>query len=104
MSSAYVSSARQNGMLAITAPIYHLGRECGYHLGDLLLQVESRKLAPRFIGPYETDKVINPASLEIHPTFHVSLLKPVSSSPLCPPPFLQLSRTFSVEMRLHWTF
>lgn len=55
---------------------------------DLPLQVRSHKLAPRFVGPFEVDRVINPAavrlklpaSLPVHPTFHVSQLKPVSST------------------------
>ncbi|KAI3352325.1 hypothetical protein L3Q82_005291 [Scortum barcoo] len=57
------------------------------------LQVPSRKLAPRYIGPYVVEKIINPSSvrlklppsLRIHPTFHVSLLKPFTPSELCPP-------------------
>ncbi len=52
---------------------------------------------PRYIGPYPIEKIINPsavrlrlpAALNVHPVFHVSLLKPVTESPLqtpAPPP------------------
>lgn len=44
----------------------------------------SRKLAARYMGPFEVERVVNPvtyrlklpASLKIHPVFHVSLLQP----------------------------
>lgn len=57
-----------------------------------VLQVEPRKLAPRFVGPLPISKVINPAavrlrlpqSLRVHPKFHVSKIKPVKDSPMIP--------------------
>ncbi|XP_077398503.1 uncharacterized protein LOC144033950 [Vanacampus margaritifer] len=61
---------------------------------DLQLAGSSKKLGPRFIGPFEIDSVKKsvavrlslPPTLKVHPVFHTSLLKPVSASPLCPPP------------------
>lgn len=68
----------------VPAPSYQPGQKLWLSLRDL------PELAPRFIGPYEIDKVINPcavhlklpAALKVHPVFHVTLLKLVSSSPL----------------------
>lgn len=64
---------------------------------DIPLQVGSPKVAPRFVGPLEIDKIINPvavrlklpSTVRIHPTFHASRLKAVHESslvPASPPP------------------
>ena len=52
---------------------------------NLRLACPSKKLAPRFIGPFPVKRKLNdvsyelslPDTLRIHPIFHVSLLKPV---------------------------
>ncbi|KAI3351293.1 hypothetical protein L3Q82_005837 [Scortum barcoo] len=75
------------------APAYRLGQKVWLSTKDLPLHVHSRKLAPRFVGPFPVSKLINPVSvqlkvprsLRVHPTFHVSKLKPFRESPLVPP-------------------
>ena len=65
---------------------------------DITLQTPTISLARKcgqkvYIGPYEIEKVIKPSVmrlkllpvLHVHSAFHVSLLKPVSTSGLCPP-------------------
>ncbi|KAF7647278.1 hypothetical protein LDENG_00174850, partial [Lucifuga dentata] len=80
------------------APNYCSGDRVWLATHDLPLRVDSRKLAPHFVGTFPVSKVINPVAIRlrlphalrlVHPTFHVSKLKPklkpVSSSRLFPP-------------------
>lgn len=53
--------------------------------------MDSKKLAPRFVDPFEV--VVNPdairqrlrVSMKVHPTFHVLQIKPVTESGPSPP-------------------
>ena len=74
----------------VPAPAYCPGQRVWLLAKDLPLPTVSRKLAPRYVGPYTIDRVINPSalclqlpsSLKVHPVFHVSQVKPVADCDL----------------------
>ena len=74
------------------APCYQQGQRVWLSAKDLNLKVPSKNLAPRFVGPFPITKIIGPAavrlrlprSLRVHPTFHVSKVKPVKESKMVP--------------------
>ncbi|CAM4606773.1 unnamed protein product [Leuciscus chuanchicus] len=77
----------------IKSPRYVRGQKVWLSTANLPLQYPSRKLAPKFIGPFRVIKVLSPVSVRlrlpanlrrVHPVFHVSCLKPVIRAPPCP--------------------
>uniref|UniRef100_A0A8C6KS06 Chromo domain-containing protein n=1 Tax=Nothobranchius furzeri TaxID=105023 RepID=A0A8C6KS06_NOTFU len=86
--------ARQHLRRHRPGPSYVPGDEVWVSTVDLRFRAGSKKLAPRFLEPYTIQKVINPvsfwlrlpATLCVHPTFHISRLKPYVESSLLPPP------------------
>lgn len=71
------------------APRYEPGRRVWLAIEDVPLKALSRKLAPCYIGTFEIETVMSPlavklklpTALRIHPTFPISQIKPVHSSP-----------------------
>ncbi len=69
-------------------PVYQPGQKVWLSTWDIRLRLPCRKLSPRFVGPFTILEQINPVTYKlqlppqykIHPTFHVSLLKPFSPS------------------------
>ena len=94
---AFIHTADHNRCLAdqhhVPAPQYAPGQHVWLATKTIPLKSIMKKLALKFIGRYEIHSIISPsavrlklpASMHIHPTFHVSLIKPLSSSLLCPP-------------------
>ncbi|KAL0204031.1 hypothetical protein M9458_002049, partial [Cirrhinus mrigala] len=72
--------------------LFHVGDRVYLSTRNINLKSDSKKLTPRFIGPYKITHRLNPvtfrlqlpASLRIHPVFHQSQLKHVFFSPLSP--------------------
>ncbi|KAK3548843.1 hypothetical protein QTP70_021040 [Hemibagrus guttatus] len=69
-------------------PSYQVGQRVWLSTWNLRLKLLCRKLNPRFIGPFEIIRQVNPvayrlwlpAAYRFCPTFHVSLLKPAYPS------------------------
>jgi hypothetical protein len=69
---------------------------------------KSRKLLPKWIGPFEVVQVVGPVAYElkmnpgwrIHPVFHVSLLEPYRESGRVqpPPPPIEMEATLEYEV------
>uniref|UniRef100_A0AAX7U1G4 Integrase catalytic domain-containing protein n=1 Tax=Astatotilapia calliptera TaxID=8154 RepID=A0AAX7U1G4_ASTCA len=95
--AALLRTKEQNKTLAdrrrTPAPEYTIGQQVWLATRFVPLRTESKKLSPQFTGPFPIEAIVNPVSvrlklprnMRIHNVFHVSQVKPVLSSPLCPP-------------------
>lgn len=72
---------------------YQVGQQVWLSTKDVQLKDTPHKLDLHLIGPFTLGRVINPSavhlilptSMRIHPTFHISQVNPVKTSPLGPP-------------------
>ena len=72
-----------------------VGQRVWLSIGDIPQHVESHKLVSRFIRLFPITRIISPTAVRLklpatmwrmHPTFHVSKIKPSVTHPLCPAP------------------
>ncbi|KAL6468355.1 hypothetical protein MHYP_G00240320 [Metynnis hypsauchen] len=91
------------------APTFRPGQRVWLSAKDLPLHVESKKLAPRYVGPFKVDRRVNPVSyrlrlppsMRVHPTFHVSRLRPFLCGTRPPAPrFVAGSPAYTVRRLL----
>lgn len=83
---------------------FHVGQQMYLLTKYLTLRIPSKKLAPKYIGPFTIVQVINPVTVhlrlppllgKIQPVFHSSLLRPLRMSslrdtPPSPPPSIKI--------------
>ena len=70
------------------APEYRVGEKVWLSTKNIRLQGETKKMSPRYVGPFSIAKMVNPVTIRlrlpptmrIHPVFHVSLVKTYVSS------------------------
>ncbi|KAG1943781.1 retrotransposable element [Pimephales promelas] len=76
------------------SPRYCRGQRVWLSTLNLPLKTTSRKLTPRFIGPFRIAQIISPVAVRlvlprylrrVHPVFHVSCVKPVIRAPIRSP-------------------
>ncbi|KAG1962190.1 retrotransposable element [Pimephales promelas] len=76
------------------SPRYCRGQRVWLSTLNLPLKTTSRKLTPRFIGPFRIAQIVSPVAVRlvlprylrrVHPVFHVSCVKPVIRAPIRSP-------------------
>ena len=98
------------------APTYHVGQRVWLSTRDIPIRGFTRKLAPRYVGPITITHIISPTAVclrlpstmsRIHPTYHVSRVKPavshaLASAPVGPLPSRMIggSETYTVSRLL----
>ena len=74
----------------IPTPAYKPGDRVSLNIKNIRTKRPCRKLDDKWIGPYAIKKLVGkraceldlPLTLRIHPTFHISLLRPAADNPL----------------------